>query len=246
MKLSRRILPFALALATLSLPLTAAAGDSDLGSIHFPNSGALQAQEQFHRGVMLLHSFEFEDSREAFVAARTADPNFALAYWGEAMTHNHPLWMEQDRAAAREALQRLAPTPEARLAKAPTEREKDFLRAVEILYGEGEKPDRDLAYAEFMGKMHQRYPGDDEVACFYALSILGSSSQGRDIPTYLKAAAIVEEVFRRNPRHPGAAHYLIHSYDDPSHAEQALAAARAYSKIAPAAAHALHMPSHIF
>ena len=237
---------FVLALLALTVTFSAAADDVALGVLSFPNSGAPAAQEHFLRGVKLLHSFEFEDSREAFVAARKADPGFALACWGEAMTHNHPLWTEQDREAALEALRRLAPTPAARLAQAPTEREKDFLRAIEILYGEGDKNARDRAYAEAMRRMHETYPADNEVTTFYALAILGTSSQGRDVSTYLKAAAIVEEVFRKNPQHPGAAHYLIHSYDDPLHAQQGLAAARAYSKIAPAAAHALHMPSHIF
>jgi tetratricopeptide (TPR) repeat protein len=232
------------ALVTLSPAATAT--EEALGSLDFPTSAGAAAQEHFLRGVLLLHSFEYADAREAFQAAQTAEPDFALAYWGEAMTHNHPLWLRESLEDARAALQKLGPTPEARLAKAPTEREKDFLRAVEILYGEGDKVQRDQAYAEFLGKMAARYPDDLEPASFYALALLGTCHDGRDTATYMKAAAVVEEVFDRNPQHPGAAHYLIHSYDDPVHAPLGLRPARIYADIAPAAEHALHMPSHIF
>ena len=125
----------------------------DLGRLGFPNSGPPEAQEAFVRGVLLLHSFEYEDAREAFQEARIIAPGFALAAWGEAMTHNHPLWRQQDREAARAALEHLAPTPEARLARAPTDRERGFLRAVELLYGEGDKVARDLAYAAAMREL---------------------------------------------------------------------------------------------
>ena len=217
-----------------------------LGSTDFETSGAPEAQPAFLRGLLLLHSFEYEDAAEAFREAERLDPGFAMAYWGEAMTYNHPLWAQQDRDAARAALARLAPTPEARATKAPTAREKAYLRAVEILYGAGDKRDRDHAYAEAMRRLHEAYPDDLDAAAFYALAILGTSHDGRDFRTYMRAAAVAEEVFARNPDHPGAAHYLIHSFDDPIHAPLGLRAARAYSKIAPAAAHALHMPSHIF
>ncbi len=217
-----------------------------LGQTSFANSGAAAAQEPFLRGLLLLHSFEYDDAREAFQEAARLDPGFAMAYWGEAMTHNHPVWFQQDREAARAALDRLAPTPEARLAKAPTEREKDYLRAADVLFGEGEKDARDDAFAEAMRRLSETYPDDLDAAAFYALSLLGTSHEGRDFATYMRAAATVEEVFARNPNHPGAAHYLIHSYDDPIHAPLGLRAARVYAKIAPAAAHALHMPSHIF
>jgi tetratricopeptide (TPR) repeat protein len=219
---------------------------SNLGRVEFSTSGAPAAQESFQRGVLWLHNFEYEDAREEFQQAQKLDPDFALAYWGEAMTYNHPLWREQDRAAAHATLERLAPTPAARLAKAPTEREKGYLRAVEILYGAGDKVSRDFAYAEAMRQLREQYPDDMEAASFYALSILGTAQGDRNFPTYMKAAAVVEEVFDRNPRHPGAAHYLIHSYDDPVHAPLGLRAARVYNQIAPAASHAQHMISHIF
>lgn len=224
------------------LPLEAVGG---LGSISFENSGAPDAQEAFLQGVLLLHSFEYADARAAFREARQLDPGFALAYWGEAMTHNHPLWAEQDREAARAVLAELAPTPDERRTRAPTPREKGFLEAVEQLYGDGDKATRDAAYRASMQRLHEAYPDDLEVAAFYALSILGSVP-ARDFRTYMAAAAVAEEVFARNPDHPGAAHYLIHSYDDPIHAPLGLRAARRYAGIAPAASHAQHMISHIY
>jgi tetratricopeptide (TPR) repeat protein len=218
----------------------------DLGTISFPTSGAPPAQEAFVRGVLLLHSFEFEDAGEAFREAQGLDPDFAMAYWGEAMSLNHPLWREQDREAALAVLERLAATPAERLAKAPTEREKAYLAAIEILYGEGGKVERDVAYAEAMRELSATWPEDLEAKAFHALAILGTTQGERDFATFMRAAAVAEEVFAANPRHPGAAHYLIHSYDDPVHAPLGLRAARIYADIAPAAAHAQHMISHIY
>lgn len=217
-----------------------------LGTIEFKTSGSAEAQKEFLHGVLLMHSFEYPDARTAFTKAEQLDPNFAMAYWGEAMTYNHPIWNQRDRDSAIVALNKLAPTREQRLQKAPTQKEKDFLNAVEILFEDGVKKERDLAYAEAMEQMYRKYPDDLEAASFYALALLGSSENSRDVPTYMKAAAIAEEVFAKNPQHPGAVHYLIHSYDDPVHAPLGLRAARVYAKIAPAAVHALHMPSHIF
>jgi len=217
-----------------------------LGHIDFPNSGASEAQKPFITGVLLLHSFEFEDAAEAFRRAERADPDFALAYWGEAMTYNHPLWKQQDAAAARAALGRLAPTAEARRAKAPTPRERGYLSAVETLYGRGTKAERDHGYMDAMRRLSEAHPDDLEARAFYALSILGSRDGERDFATYMRAAAVAQSVFQADPEHPGAAHYLIHSFDDPIHAPLGLPAARAYSRIAPDAAHAQHMTSHIF
>ena len=226
---------------------TATAQVSGLGETTFENSGAPEAQQAFLRGVLLLHSFEYEDAREAFAEAQSLDPDFALAYWGQAMTHNHPIWRSVNVDRAQETLEKLAPDLNTRLAKAPTEREKDYLRAVEALYyGEGDKLARDLAYMQAMERMVAKYPEDLDAAAFYSLSILGSAHDGRDFATYMRAAGVAEEVFAANPMHPGAAHYLIHSYDDAIHAPLGLRAARVYAEIAPSAAHALHMPSHIF
>lgn len=227
-------------------PASAPAQERQLGAITFPNSGSRQAQKPFIEGVLLLHSFEFEDAAEAFRRAQEIDPNFALAYWGEAMTYNHPLWREQDKEAALRVLNRYAPSQDQRIAKAPTPREKDYLRAIHALYGEGTKTQRDRAYMAEMYRMVNSYPNDLEARAFYALSILGSTDGERDFATYMRAAAAAQPVFDKNPDHPGAAHYLIHSFDDPIHAPLGLEAARAYSEIAPGAAHAQHMTSHIF
>ncbi len=231
----------------LSLPAHAA---SDLGKVDFPTSASPEAQAHFLRGVAALHSFWYDEAADAFRAAQKAQPGFALAYWGEAMTYNHSIWSEQDLEAARTALARLAPDRESRLAKAPTEREKAFLEAVEILYGDGDKAARDVAYAGAMRKLHERWPDDLEAASFYALSRIGPALAGppgdERERTLIQAAALLEELFDRNPEHPGVVHYLIHAYDDPLHAPLGLRAARIYAKVAPAAHHALHMPSHIF
>ncbi len=230
----------------------ASSSSADLGQIEFANSGAGVAQEAFLRGVLFMHNFEYEDAAAAFRAAQEADPDFALSYWGEAMTYNHPIWMEQDRDAAQAVLARLGASPEERASKAGSERERAYLHAVETLYGNTAtsagkaKEERDDLYRAEMRRLSEAYPDDHEATTFYALSILGSAHEGRDFGTYMRAAAAVEPVFESNPDHPGAAHYLIHSYDDPVHAPLGLPMARAYSRIAPDAGHAQHMTSHIF
>ncbi len=237
---------FVLLLATALAPGAALAQQQGLGELEFANSGAPEAQDMFVRGLLLLHSFEYDDSREAFQAAQEIDPDFAMAYWGEAHTHNHPIWQQQDRDAARAALAKLGATPAARYAKAGTERELDYLRALDVLYGDGDKRARDYAYSDAMEQLMRKYPEDADARAFYALSILGTCHDGRDVTRYMKSAAVVEEVYQRNPEHPGALHYLIHSYDDPTHAPLGLRAARRYSEVAQRAGHALHMPTHIF
>jgi tetratricopeptide (TPR) repeat protein len=244
-----RSLALPLVLCLVALPVQAQ--ETDYGSTEFENSGDEAAQVPFLRGLLLLHSFEYGDARAAFQEAQEIDPDFAMAHWGEAMTHNHPIWMEQDREAALSALKDLGPTPEARLETASTEREKAYLRTVHVLYGAGaedprSKEARDDAYENAMTDLAAQYPNDLDAQAFHALSILGTAHEGRDFATYMRAAAIVEEVFDENPEHPGAAHYLIHAYDDPVHAPLGLRPARIYADIAPGAAHALHMPSHIF
>ena len=145
-------------------------------------------------------------------------------------------------------MDRLAPTAAARSAKAPAGKERMLIESLEVLFGgSGDKLTRDIAYADALKSIHEKFPNDDEIATFYALALLGTARPGvNGIRNAMLSASIVEGVFQRNPQHPGAAHYIIHSFDDPDHAILALPAARAYSKIAPSAAHALHMPSHIF
>lgn len=235
-----------LVLVGLVLGRVAPAQVPHLGTIDFPNSGAAAAQQAFVRGVLLLHSFEYGPAAAAFQEAERIDPGFAMAYWGEALTYTHPVWNQQDVNAGRAALQRLGPTALARRAKAPTDRERAYLDAVETLYGGGTKAARDTAYSLAMGRLAARFPTDLDAKVFYAASLLGLNQGERDTVTYLRAAAILEQVFRKAPSHPGAAHLLIHCYDDPGHARLGLAAARAYAGIAPDAPHAHHMTTHIF
>ena len=218
----------------------------DFGEVAFANSGPAAAQADFLHGLAQLHNFEYGDAAEHFRKAQQIAPDFALAFWGEAMTKNHPVWHEEDVPAAREILNRLAPTPEARLAKATTEREKLYLRSVEVLFGDGAKDERHRRYESALAELHRKFPDDVDAAAFYALAILGTAEHGRDFATYMRAAAVLEEVFPQHPRHPGVVHYLIHCYDDPVHAPLGLRAARIYAKIAPEAGHAQHMTSHIF
>lgn len=217
-----------------------------VGVVDFENSGAPQAQAAFSRGLALLHNFEYERAAAEFQKAQGADPDFAMAYWGEAMTHNHAIWMEQDRDAALAALAKLGKTPKARAKKARTDRERDYLSAVETLYGGGKKEDRDFLYEAAMERLGAKYPDDVDAAAFHALAILGTAHAGRDFSTYMRSAAILEEIYPENRVHPGVLHYLIHSYDDPVHAPLGLRAARRYGAVAPDAGHALHMTSHIF
>ncbi len=211
-----RITFIILAAAACSNP---SSGQSDrLGTIDFPTSGSPDAKPHFIRGVLYLHSFEYPSAAAEFRRAQVADPRFAMAYWGEAMTHTHPVWNEQDVTEARRILNRLGSTPAERRAKAPSQREQMYLDAIEILYGEGPKAKRDTLYSEAMKRIVETHTDDQEAKAFYALSLLGLNQAVRDVPTYLRAGAIVEPVFKDNPDHPGAAHYIIHSYDDPANA----------------------------
>ncbi|WP_455169583.1 hypothetical protein [Aegicerativicinus sediminis] len=214
-----------------------------LGEVDLSVTGKKEALPSFQKGLLLLHSFEYEDAREAFKEAQEIDPNFPMAYWGEAMTHNHSLWSEQDYSEGAAALSKLDS-----IAESPTlsEVESDFISAAKILYKpQTPKSERDVAYANFMAQLYEKHPDNNEIASFYALSLLGSAKE-RDTGIYEKGALIAKSVIEENPNHPGALHYLIHSYDDPGHAQMALNAANSYSQVAPDASHALHMPSHIY
>ena len=219
----------------------------ELGEVHLSVEGDEKAMPAFEKGLLLLHSFEYVDAREAFQEAIEIDSGFVMAIWGEAMTHNHPLWRQQNVEKGQAALKQLGATKAERLAKIENDLERAFVEAVEILYSdEGEKKERDQLYSKHLEKMYQEYPGNQEIASFYALSLLGAVPVGRDEAMYEMGATIAKGILQENPNHPGALHYLIHSYDDPGHAKMALHAANSYSKVAPDAAHALHMPSHIY
>jgi tetratricopeptide (TPR) repeat protein len=217
-----------------------------VGQVAFANSGAPGAQQDFLYGLAQLHNFQYPDAAAAFQRAQQADPTFALAYWGEAMTYNHPVWMQQDAAKARAVLARLGADPAARHSRAKTEREQAYLDAVEMLYADGDKFERDRRYAQSMRRLHERWPDDVDGTAFYALALLGTAHDGRDVPTYMRSYALLEDLFRQFPQHPGVTHYLIHSVDDAAHAPLGLKAAQAYGRIAPESSHALHMTSHIY
>jgi tetratricopeptide (TPR) repeat protein len=235
-----------LACALLALAGPLEAQSPRLGEVAFPTSAGGPAQQRFLDGVRYMHSFEYASAATAFREAQRLQPGFAMAHWGEAMTHNHPLWNDRDRAGAIAVLGRLAPTAAARAALAPTGRERRWLDAVEVLWADGPKPQRDTAYAAAMEALARDYPDDVEARAFHALALMGLSQATRNVPTYMRAAGILEDLYRTNPEHPGVLHYLIHAYDDPVHAPLGLRAARAYSVVVPDAGHAQHMTTHIF
>ena len=218
-------------------------------------------QSAFLAGVAALHSFEYEDAVDAFLRAERADPRLALAYWGEAMTYHQTLWGKEDMAAGRRALARLAATPAARAAAAGSPRERMYLAAVDVLFGDGDSPTRRVRYAEKMAELYAAEPADPDVASFYALAVLGTMSRSligyvdsheghaaalAGSETQIRVGDILGKVLAAHPGHPGALHYLLHNYDDPEHARLGLEAARAYAKVAPESSHALHMPAHVF
>lgn len=220
---------------------------SALGRISFPTSEKGPAQDVFVRGVLLLHSFEYDDAILSFREAQRLSPGFVMAYWGEAMCYTQPLWRNEELPKAGAALARLAPTREARAARAATPREKAFLDAVEELVGAGEVTARYRQFADRLAAMEKLYPDDDEVRVFHALALLGTIPEATRAPSVsLRAGALAAAVFKTNPQHPGAAHYMLHAYDDGENNAKALDAARTYAKIAPASSHARHMPSHAF
>ena len=227
-------------MATLTAT-SVSAQNSQLGKVEFHTSGSEKAQAHFLRGLAALHSFWYEEALEAFRESTRIEPDFMMGYWGEAMAHNHPLWSEQDTPAAREVIKKIKETPKL------TPRERAYLDAVKMLYGEGDKRARDTAYSAAMEKIYRDYPNDLDAAAFYSLSLLGLvRSEEKSYRLQARAGAIALDVYEKNPNHPGAAHYIIHAFDDPDHAILALPAARRYAGIAPEAHHARHMPSHIF
>ncbi len=226
-----------------------AADSGRVGTISFPTSASGEAQVRFLRGVSILHSFGWKQAKQEFQAAQKLDPDFALAYWGESLCYNHPLIKESDLESPRAVLKKLGDTQQERLAKAPTDREKGFVLAVDALFfGEGDSMARRTAYMSVMRGLHEEYPEDDEVAAFYALSLLMSAGPagGSGHRSNVLAGAIATQLMQRNPDHPGAAHYTIHAFDDPVHAPLALGAAYVFADIAESVSHARHMPTHIF
>ncbi|MEM7098544.1 MAG: tetratricopeptide repeat protein [Pseudomonadota bacterium] len=241
-----------LAVLNLVVPFSLASADvsTDVGSITFPTSTqSEEAQSHFLRGATILHSFGWKQAIASFKNAQAADPDFAMAYWGESLCYNHPLLPERDAQTPKTVLNKLGSTLQERLAKAPSLREKGFIRAVDALFfGAGDLKSRRRAYMEEMRALHEAFPDDAEVAAFYALSLIsaGGAVGKEGERERILAGAIGLRIFAENPQHPGAAHYTIHAFDDPVHAILALPAAEQFAGIAPAVSHARHMPSHIF
>ena len=237
-----------IALVYGSLGRTQERATEKLGKVHFPVSCSAVAQEQFDRAVALLHSFWLDEAAKAFAAIAQADPGCAMAHWGTAMTlfGNPFTWPLSGKALP----DGWAAVEKAKAAQAKTQRERDYIGAVEAFYKDSDKVDhrtRALAYVKAMEELAQRYPEDTEASVFYALALdVTALPTDKTYANQLKAARILEKVFAEQPDHPGVAHYLIHSYDFPPIAAQGLTAARRYASIAPSAPHALHMPSHIF
>jgi len=246
MKLITSFIVLVLLLASCKKEKSKPADNSELGDIKIYATVSDKAEPVLKDAMLLLHSFEYKDAAEKFRETRELDPDCAMAVWGEAMSFNHPLWREQNLRKARELMELLGETKDEQREKFKTEYEKDLFDAMSILYGDGSKVERDLAYSNYLGELYEKYPDNHEVASMYALSILGSVRGGRDYEVYAKGARIAQSVIEENPNHPGALHYLIHSYDDPENAHKALEAANSYSQVAPDAGHALHMPSHIY
>jgi tetratricopeptide (TPR) repeat protein len=219
-----------------------------LGRVNFRTSCSPKAQQQFNLGVAWLHSFEYEEAEKLFKEVSLIDPRCGMAYWGVAMSNFHPLWVPPTPSELQKGSDAAA---EATRVGAATQRERDYIAAISTFYKDAGQVDhrtRTFAYNDAMKKLYEANRTDDEAAIFYALSLITTGTMAPD-KTYARekeAAEILNRILARQPRHPGIAHYLIHGYDYPALAHLALPAARSYAAIAPASAHAQHMPSHIF
>jgi hypothetical protein len=234
--------------ALLAGTFATAAWAQELGRVHFDTSCTPQAQEKFDRGLAMVHSFFYPNSVQAFTEAAAADPQCAIAYWGIAISHRpNPLILPLTKEVLKKGLEAVE---NGKAIGAKTERERDWLAAIEPYYKDYDKIDqtqRGLAYERAMEALMQKYPNDREAAIFYALALNETAlPSDKTYANQLKAGAILEEVLAKLPDHPGALHYLIHTYDYPPLAQRALNAANKYAEVAPVAQHAQHMPSHTY
>ncbi len=221
--------------------------EEEVGSVHFSTSCRADLASNFNRAVALLHSFQYEQARQAFAEIASQDPQCAMAHWGVAMSHYHGMWDNGDIAAGRVALDK-AKQIAASNAKT-TAREHDYIEALGEIYREDGKDAyaHSQAFEQKMGALQAAYPQDNEAAIFHALTLaITAPKTDKTYANQRKCGEILEPLFAQQPHHPGIAHYIIHCYDNPVLAEQGLSAARMYAKIAPASAHANHMPSHLF
>ena len=228
----------------------------EVGSVHFPTSCSKTVEPGFNRAVALLHSFQYEQARQAFEQVAQQDPSCTMAQWGVAMSHYHGLWKNGDTSAGRMALKKAQQIAASNAAT--NAREKAYIDALAVVYGEDVKDttayDRgkgasahDLAFEKKMGELQAAYPDDIEAAIFHAITFyITASKTDKTFANNRRCGEILEPLFQKYPHHPGIAHYIIHCYDNAVLAEQGLPAARLYAKIAPASAHANHMPSHLF
>jgi tetratricopeptide (TPR) repeat protein len=247
-----RILPVVLLLGC-SFSLLADEGHSHiapgekLGNVSFPTSCAAEVQKPFERGLALMHSFEYESAENQFKAVAKQDPTCAMAYWGQALSLYHQLWSLPTKADLKRGSDLLAHAQEL---KPKTARESEYVSALAAFYRDSDKidhNDRANAYSTAMEGVYKHNPQDQEAAVFYALSLLSSGpEEDPTLANHKKAVAILNQLFERDPGHPGIAHYIIHACDNPQMASLGLAAARKYASIAPSSPHAVHMPSHIF
>ena len=223
-------------------------GDPNFGDVSFALSCRYDLRETFNLGLSLMHSFEYAEAEKAFVSVLDQDPDCLMAYWGTAMSIlNHPLSFKQNSKSLErgEKLLKVAQT-----LTPNNEREKDYIDAVTVYFNDWQNLDtktRKLNYESKMEELYNKYPGDVETAVFYSLAVLATADlNDKSYIKQKKSGQILEKLFETNPNHPGIAHYIIHNYDSPELAHLALNTARKYAVIAPASAHAQHMPSHIF
>jgi tetratricopeptide (TPR) repeat protein len=228
---------------------------TQLGAVRFPVACKATVQKPFERGIALLHSFWYDEAEKQFLQIAKDDPNCGMAHWGVAMSLWHQLWEEPDARAISRGLAEsekavsMISEQEAQSGDLPKDElahEFAYASAISDFYSDSQKLDhatRVKRYSDDMKKVYESDSNDHEGAAFYALSLLACDES---LPNRKHAAAILEKLFAIEPDHPGVAHYLIHSYDTPSLAHLGIPAARRYAQIAPAAPHALHMPSHIF
>jgi tetratricopeptide (TPR) repeat protein len=243
---------FAILLCSAALPVAAQEHHHELsteevGSVQFTTSCSKAVTTSFNRAVALLHSFQYEQARAAFTEISKQEPSCAMAKWGVAMSHYHGVWRNGDNAAGRLALksaQRIADSN-----PATTYREKAYIDALSTVYAEDAKdaPSYDRAFEKRMAVLQAAYPDDDEAAIFHALTLsITAPKTDKTFENQRRCGEILEPIFQKRPHHPGVAHYIIHCYDNAVLAERGLPAARMYARIAPASAHANHMPSHLF
>jgi tetratricopeptide (TPR) repeat protein len=228
------------------LALQATAAEERLGKVEFANTCSAAVQAQFDRGVALLHDFWYEEAKRQFQDIYSQDPNCAIAHWGAALSVYHQIWNRPDDKALAEGWSEIQKTKSIPL---NDPREREYISAAAIFYqpGKTEYQTRVDQYSAAMGKLYQHYPNDVDAGAFYALSILASEEPGDTSLTHERQAlAILNPLFEKFPDHPGLAHYIIHSCDNPAMAQQGLHAAERYGDIAPSAAHSAHMPGHIF